>query len=219
MLDDIATDQAPMPPDTARLPNLGPKSAAVLAQVGVKTLADLRRIGAVPAYLRAKAAVPGVSLNLLYALVGALGGNDWREVKRTRRLELLMQLDAAGLARPQRDELLALRNIGPAARRDLELLGISTVAQLARQTPDRLYAKLQTITGQRHAPCVWDTFAAAIHQAKTGEALPWWSFTAVRKGISRCHSTSQSLGQFRRSRESGNPADFAIDTGFPLSRE
>jgi hypothetical protein len=28
---------------------------------------------------------------------------------------------------------------------------------------------------------VWDTFAAAIHQARTGEALPWWQFTRVRK--------------------------------------
>jgi hypothetical protein len=28
---------------------------------------------------------------------------------------------------------------------------------------------------------VWDTFAAAIHQAKTGQALPWWHFTRERK--------------------------------------
>ncbi|MFN7779815.1 MAG: helix-hairpin-helix domain-containing protein [Betaproteobacteria bacterium] len=181
MLDAVVFAPTKMPRDVARLPNLGPKSAAVLAQVGVRTLADLRRIGAVPAYLRAEAAAPGVSLNLLYALVGALDGCDWREVKRTRRLELLMQLESAGPPRPPRDELLALRNVGPASRRDLALLGISNVAQLARQNPDRLYATLQAITGQRHDPCVWDTFAAAIHQAKTGEALPWWHFTAIRK--------------------------------------
>ncbi|MFN9574001.1 MAG: TfoX/Sxy family DNA transformation protein, partial [Betaproteobacteria bacterium] len=102
--------------EIARLPNLGPKSAAVLAQVGGRNLTDLQRIGAVPAYLRARAAVPGTSLNLLYALAGALDGTDWREVKRTRRLELLMQVEATGPARSPRDELLALRNIGPAAR-------------------------------------------------------------------------------------------------------
>ncbi len=171
--------------EIARLPNLGPKSAAVLAPVGVRNLTDLQRIGAVPAYLRARAAVPGTSLNLLYALAGALDGTDWREVKRTRRLELLMQVEATGPARSPRDELLALRNIGPAARRDLELLGIATVAQLAKQNPDRLYARLQKRTGQRHDPCMWDTFAAAIHQARTGEALPWWHFTAIRKGKQR----------------------------------
>jgi Pathogenicity locus len=80
-----------------------------------------------------------------------------------------------------RDELLALKNIGRAMRRDLELLGISTVAQLARREPDALYRALERRTGQRQDPCVWDTFAAAIHQARTGEARPWWHYTQERK--------------------------------------
>lgn len=80
-----------------------------------------------------------------------------------------------------KDELLALANIGPAMRRDFTLLGIETVAQLARQDADALYLKLSALSGQRQDPCVWDTFAAAIHQAKTGEATPWWQWTAVRK--------------------------------------
>lgn len=79
------------------------------------------------------------------------------------------------------DSLLALRNIGPAMRRDLALLGVHSPAQLARRDPDRLYARLQALTGRRRDPCVWDTFAAAIHQARTGEALPWWHFTAQRR--------------------------------------
>jgi DNA transformation protein len=79
------------------------------------------------------------------------------------------------------DELLQLRNIGKAMRGDFELLGIRTVAQLARSDADKLYARIQKLTGTRHDPCVWDTYAAAIHQAKTGEALPWWDFTKVRK--------------------------------------
>ena len=79
------------------------------------------------------------------------------------------------------DELLALANIGPAMRRDFKLLGIDSVAQLARQDADKLYLKLSALTGHRQDPCVWDTFAAAIHQAKTGEAKPWWDWTKVRK--------------------------------------
>lgn len=74
-----------------------------------------------------------------------------------------------------------LRNIGKAMCKDFELLGIASVAQLACCTPDALYTRIQEITGSGHDPCVWDTFAAAIHQAKTGEALPWWAFTKVRK--------------------------------------
>jgi len=89
---------------------------------------------------------------------------------------------AKAAAKPKAtDELLALANIGPAMRRDFKLLGIETVAQLARQDADKLYLKLSALTGHRQDPCVWDTFAAAIHQAKTGEAKPWWAWTKVRK--------------------------------------
>jgi Pathogenicity locus len=79
------------------------------------------------------------------------------------------------------DDLLRLRNIGPAMRYDLALLGIDSVARLARCDADDLYLALLHRTGRRHDPCVWDTFAAAIHQAQTGEALPWWHFTHERK--------------------------------------
>ena len=66
-------------------------------------------------------------------------------------------------------------------RRDFTLLGIDSVTRLARCDADALYLALQKKTGRRHDPCVWDTFAAAIHQAQTGEALPWWHFTHERK--------------------------------------
>jgi predicted flap endonuclease-1-like 5' DNA nuclease len=79
------------------------------------------------------------------------------------------------------DELSQLRNIGKAMRQDFVRLGIETVQQLARWNADTLYARIQELTGTRHDPCVWDTYAAAIHQAKTGEALPWWAFTKIRK--------------------------------------
>lgn len=79
------------------------------------------------------------------------------------------------------DALTALRNVGPAARKDFAVLGIDTVTALAACDPDDLYSRLQIATGTRHDPCVWDVFAAAIHQARTGEALNWWAFTPVRK--------------------------------------
>ena len=78
-------------------------------------------------------------------------------------------------------ELLALMNIGPAMCQDLVLLGISTVAELAQADPDELYLRLQHITGARHDPCVWDVFAASIHEARTGEKRPWWAWTPLRK--------------------------------------
>jgi hypothetical protein len=76
---------------------------------------------------------------------------------------------------------MKLRNVGPSIRADLKLIGITTVAQVSISDPDHLYLELQRVTGTRQDPCVWDVFAAAIHQAKTGEAMDWWKFTPVRK--------------------------------------
>lgn len=75
----------------------------------------------------------------------------------------------------------ALRNIGTAMLADFKLLGVTSVSQLAGENVDELYTRLSLITGARQDPCVHDTFAAAIHQAQTGEALNWWAFTACRK--------------------------------------
>ncbi|HEK3761963.1 TPA: Mitomycin resistance protein mcrB, partial [Legionella pneumophila] len=41
--------------------------------------------------------------------------------------------------------------------------------------------RLQQITGQAHDPCVWDVFAAAINEARTGQKQPWWEWTKIRK--------------------------------------
>jgi len=82
-----------------------------------------------------------------------------------------------------------LRNVGPAARADLAVLGITSSERLAACDADELYASLQMKTARKHDPCVWDVFAAAIHQARTGEARDWWTFTPVRK-------RRQALGQF-----------------------
>lgn len=80
-----------------------------------------------------------------------------------------------------KNELFSLMNVGPATYKDLEILGITSIHQLSKEDPDELYARLQKLTGQRHDPCVWDVFAAIIHEAKTGEKTPWWQWTAIRK--------------------------------------
>ena len=79
------------------------------------------------------------------------------------------------------DAFAGLRNIGPAARADLAILGITGLEQLAASDAYQLYALLQVKTARKHDPCVWDVFAAAIHEARTGEARDWWAFTPERK--------------------------------------
>lgn len=75
------------------LRGLGPRSAEMLDRAGIKTIAQLRKLGAVRAYARARMAAPDVSLNLLWALEGALSDRDWREVAETERASLLMALE------------------------------------------------------------------------------------------------------------------------------
>jgi predicted flap endonuclease-1-like 5' DNA nuclease len=77
----------------AALPNLGAVSARRLAEAGITSIATLRRLGAVEAWRRVRAHWPGASLNLLWALEGALTGRGWQEVARTERTRLLLALD------------------------------------------------------------------------------------------------------------------------------
>ena len=77
------------------LRNLGPKSAMMLAEVGIRTLDELRELGAVRAYVRVKALRPkSASLNLLWALAAGLEARDWRDLTKDEKAGLLAELRA-----------------------------------------------------------------------------------------------------------------------------
>lgn len=75
-----------------RMFNLGPKSARWLAEIGIHNLDDLKRVGAVAAFLELKRAGMDVSVVMLYALEGAVTHTHWLEVRRERKNELLAAL-------------------------------------------------------------------------------------------------------------------------------
>ena len=78
-----------------KLRNIGPKSAAWLRQVGLRTREDLEAAGPLDAYMRVRRAGFRPSLNLLYALEGALRDIHWQEVPDERRKELVEAAEAA----------------------------------------------------------------------------------------------------------------------------
>ena len=82
-------------------------------------------------------------------------------------------------------QLRDLSGIGPAMMKDFELLGIQSVAHLARQNPQKLYDKLCELTRKRQDPCVLDTFTCAIAQARDpnlpAEQRNWWYWSRQRK--------------------------------------
>jgi len=84
-----------MSEEREKLRNIGPKSAAWLRQVGLHSRADLEAAGAVDAFMRVKRAGFKPSLNLLYALEGALLDCHWQEVPEPRRVQMVQAAEAA----------------------------------------------------------------------------------------------------------------------------
>ena len=77
----------------ARVANLGPKSAQFMLSAGITSFEQLKRLGSVRAYSMVKHVEPSASLNLLWALEGALSGLHWREVAKEHRTSLLLALE------------------------------------------------------------------------------------------------------------------------------
>jgi DNA transformation protein len=80
-------------PNLADLPNLGPKSQQMLEAAGIHNLVQLRALGSVGAFDQVKRSSSTASLNLLWALEGALTGLPWQTVAREHRTSLLLALE------------------------------------------------------------------------------------------------------------------------------
>lgn len=87
--------------EVAALRNIGPVSARMLAEVGIVTRGDLDRAGAVLAYRVLKERHPGVSLNLLYAMYGALTDQRWDQLPVALREELRREAEEASRVLPR----------------------------------------------------------------------------------------------------------------------
>jgi DNA transformation protein len=87
--------------EKAKIKNIGPKSMAWLRQTGVRTQEDLETVGALAAFVRIKRAGFKPSLNLLYALEGAILGCHWQNIPDARRSELIVAAEAEVALLPQ----------------------------------------------------------------------------------------------------------------------
>ena len=67
-------------PELCTLKNIGRVTERWLNGIGVFEEGDLRRLGAVKAYRMIRARESGVSMNLVYALQGALMGVHWNRL-------------------------------------------------------------------------------------------------------------------------------------------
>jgi DNA transformation protein len=84
----------------SKLRNLGSHSQEMLAAAGITTQAQLRAKGAAAAFVAVKRAGCKPSLNLLWAIEGALTGRDWKAVAKSDRLSLLTQVEILEREKP-----------------------------------------------------------------------------------------------------------------------
>ena len=74
--------------------NIGISSANILHAVGINTLNDLDRVGAVEAYCKIKARGIPVSKVMLYALQGALLNAHWNDLDPNMKTSLVEEAEA-----------------------------------------------------------------------------------------------------------------------------
>lgn len=88
---------------TVKIRNVGPKSAAWLRQVGIKSDEEVRAIGALETFMKVKRAGFKPSLNLLYALEGAVLDCHWTALTAERKSELVLEVNARDAGLPKKN--------------------------------------------------------------------------------------------------------------------
>ena len=85
---------APQSNIRAGLRNLGPTSTRWLAAVGIHTLVDLREVGVVNAYNLVRAHGYKASLNLVWAMQGALMDLHWTKIPASIKHDIKKRIES-----------------------------------------------------------------------------------------------------------------------------
>ncbi len=78
------------------------------------------------------------------------------------------------------NDLRSLPSIGPSLARVLRDLGFHAPADLRGQDPERMFAELCSLRGQKIDRCVLYSFRCAVHAATSDDQDPelrkWWNW-------------------------------------------
>lgn len=101
-------------PAAEKIRNIGPKSAAWLRQVGIKSTEEVKALGAFNAFLKVRRAGFKATLSLVYALAGAEDDCHWQSLDPTRKAQLLDQYNAFEAEQKAQKKIFAPRanNLG-----------------------------------------------------------------------------------------------------------
>ncbi len=79
-----------------------------------------------------------------------------------------------------RDELERIPGVGKSVAEDLHRIGVTSIRQLKRKNPERLYEKLCRFQASPVDRCVLYVFRCAVYYASTRdpdpELLKWWNW-------------------------------------------
>ena len=106
-----------------------------------------------------------------------------KAMNRREKLTMIQKRKKPAKAVREIAHLEDIPNIGPAVAADLRQLGITLPAELPGRDPYAMYDELCRITGQRHDPCLLDTFIAAVRYMEGAPKKPWWKYTTERKRV------------------------------------
>lgn len=93
-----------------KIRNIGPKSAAWLRQVGIRSTAEIQALGAFGVFLKVRKAGFKAGLNLLYALAGAQDGCHWQALQPERKAGLLLAFSGFEAEQKAARKIFAPRN-------------------------------------------------------------------------------------------------------------
>lgn len=80
------------------LKGFGPKSEEVLANVDIHSVDEFMKEDPFELYAQLKEKMGGIGLNSIFAIIAAQEDIPWREVARTRKVEILLRLEDMGIA-------------------------------------------------------------------------------------------------------------------------
>ena len=101
-------------PAAEKMRNIGPKSAAWLRQVGIKSTEEIKSLGAFAAFLKVRRAGFKATLSLVYALAGAEDDCHWQALDVKRKAALLEQYNTFEAEQKAQKKIFAPRanNLG-----------------------------------------------------------------------------------------------------------
>jgi len=93
----LITGYPELPKCIQDLNGFGPRSAEIFAEVGIHSVEEFMDTDPFGLYEKIKP-MKGMGLNSINAILGARENISWLEIKKTRKMEILMRLDDLGIA-------------------------------------------------------------------------------------------------------------------------